>query len=59
MRGPRVFLRPPTRADEAEFVAMVRRSRRHFGHFGRPPDAPRSYRSFFLKERTAFITGKR
>ena len=22
-------------------------------------DAPRSYRSFFLKERTAFITGKR
>jgi len=31
----------------------------HLDKLGNMLDAPRSYRSFFLKERTAFITGKR
>jgi predicted ATPase len=30
----------------------------HLDKLGNLLDAPRSYRSFFLKERTAFITGK-
>ena len=31
----------------------------HLDKLGNMLDAPRSYRSFFLKEQTAFITGKR
>ena len=44
--GQRIFLRPPTRRDENEFVATMHRSRRHFARWGRPPDEPAKYRKW-------------
>lgn len=51
LEGARVLLRPPTARDAAEFLDTMNRSRRHFGHFGRPPDTRERYRRW-LRSKT-------
>jgi ribosomal-protein-alanine N-acetyltransferase len=47
--GPRTFLRRPAPGDLAEFLALVRQSRRLHGNFARPPDTPATYRGWLAR----------
>jgi ribosomal-protein-alanine N-acetyltransferase len=43
-RGELVFLRRPQPSDRREFLAVMRGGRRHFSHFGRPPQDAAAWR---------------
>ncbi len=48
-RGRRVVLRAPRPGDEAEFLALVRRSRRLHHPWVRPPDTPAKFRAWLAR----------
>lgn len=53
----RVILRAPARADETEFLAAARRSRRLHGHFAHPPRTEEAYRAFLRRLRQPSCDG--
>ena len=49
MRGPTVHLRSPRLADEAEFLAAVRLSRRLHSGWVSPPSSPAAFRAYLAR----------
>src|SRR5262245_34835949 len=45
-QGPRVYLRPPRKADAPAFLAAARASRSLHGPWTRPPDTAKRYEAF-------------
>jgi len=48
---PRVYLRPPTRADRDEFLANNRASRRHFRGLASPMLSPEAFAAYLVRSR--------
>lgn len=47
--GPRTFLRRPLPADEEEFIALARQSRRLHRSFARPPETQTAFRAWLTR----------
>jgi len=54
---PKVFLRAPTRRDEAAFLDLVRRSRRLHRPWVSPPETPERFRAYLRRCRDADYRG--